>query len=131
VAGPARDKDGGKWLGRLDSHFGLRGFHPEVEFKKKEAVGFITRGLNRRDRLIIILHYCEELTVREIGETLGLSEAWVCQLYSRILLRLRFYLEKVLTESLQSTWFPGISFVPRYQLLCRGERSPVRGGGAP
>ena len=73
MAGPARDKDGGKWLGRPDSHFGLRGFYPEVEFKKKEAVGFITRGLNRRDRLIIILHYCEELTVREIGET------WVFQ----------------------------------------------------
>ena len=122
---------GAKWLCNLDSQVRLRGFDPEVEFKKKEAVEFITRGLNRRDRLIIILHYCEELTVREIGETLGLSEARVCQLYSRILLRLRFYLEKVLTGPLQSTWFPGISFVPRYQLLCRGERSPVRGGGAP
>ena len=128
-----RDDDGAKWLCNLDPLVGLMDFDPQVELKKKEVTGFIARRFNRRDRLIIILHYCEELTVPEIGETLGLSEARVCQLYLRILIRLRNHLEKVLTEFLQTTWFPGISFVSRYQLQFphRGGRSPSPGGGPP
>ena len=34
----------------------------------------VTKGLNRNERLIIILYYYEELTMKEIGNTLGLSE---------------------------------------------------------
>ena len=51
------------------------GFDYEVAFKKKEVREFITRRLNRRDRLIIILSCGEELTMREIGEALDLSES--------------------------------------------------------
>ena len=101
------------------------GFDYEVAFKKKEVREFITRRLHRRDRLIIILSCGEELTMREIGEALDLPEARVCQLHYRILLQLRFHLEKVLPKRL----------VSRYQLqlspFLRGDRAPSPAGESP
>ena len=55
---------------------------------------------SRKERLIIILYYYEELTMREIGETLSLSESRVCQLHSRIIIRLKSQLQNVQTELL-------------------------------
>ncbi len=95
-----RDNDGGKTMNKLDLLEDKKGLNPEVEFKKKEVTEFITRGLNRKERLIIILYYYEELTMREIGETLSLSESRVCQLHSRILIRLKSQLQNVQTELL-------------------------------
>ena len=37
----------------------------------------VTKGLNRNERLIIILYYYEEMTMKEIGATLDLSESRV------------------------------------------------------
>ena len=42
----------------------------------------VTKGLNRNERLIIILYYYEELTMKEIGATLDLSESRVSQMHS-------------------------------------------------
>jgi RNA polymerase sigma factor for flagellar operon FliA len=49
----------------------------------------VTKGLNRNERLIIILYYYEELTMKEIGSTLGLSESRVSQMHSSIVTRLQ------------------------------------------
>ncbi len=95
-----RDDDGSKSMRKLDLLEDKKGVNPEVEFKKKEVTEFITRGLNRKERLIIILYYYEELTMREIGETLSLSESRVCQLHSRIIIRLKSQLQNVQTELL-------------------------------
>ncbi|MHC5023336.1 MAG: sigma-70 family RNA polymerase sigma factor [Planctomycetota bacterium] len=46
---------------------------------------WITRGLPRRDQLIITLYYYEELTMREVGDALGISESRVSQLLDEIL----------------------------------------------
>lgn len=88
------DDDGSKSMRKIDLLEDKKGVNPEVEFKKKELTEFITRGLNRKERLIIILYYYEELTMREIGEALSLSESRVCQLHSRIIFRLRGQLQK-------------------------------------
>ena len=42
-----------------------------------------------RERLIIILYYYEELTMKEIGATLDLSESRVSQMHSSIVQRLQ------------------------------------------
>ena len=73
------------------------GFDYEVAFKKKEVREVIPLHI-RRDRLIIILSCGEELTMREIGEALDLSESRVCQLHSRIIIRLKSQMQKFQTE---------------------------------
>ena len=49
----------------------------------------MTKGLSRAERLIIVLYYFEEMTMKEIGATLDLSESRVSQMHSSILARLR------------------------------------------
>jgi RNA polymerase sigma factor for flagellar operon FliA len=49
----------------------------------------ITKGLSKNERLILILYYYEEMTMKEIGATLDLSESRVSQMHSAILDRLR------------------------------------------
>ncbi len=49
--------------------------------------------LPQRERHIIFLYYCEELTLKEISQILGISESRVCQLHARATSRLRAYLE--------------------------------------
>ena len=49
----------------------------------------LTKGLSRAERLIVILYYYEEMTMKEIGVTLDLSESRVSQMHSSILARLK------------------------------------------
>ena len=57
---------------------------PRVESRKTTLMRLVTKGLNRNERLIIILYYYEELTMKEIGATLDLSESRVSQMHSSI-----------------------------------------------
>ena len=93
-----KDDDGSKSMRKLDLLEDKKGLNPEVELKKKEVTEFLTRGLSRKERLIIILSFGEELTMREIGEALDLSESRVCQLHSRIIIRLKSQMQKFQTE---------------------------------
>jgi RNA polymerase sigma factor for flagellar operon FliA len=56
---------------------------------RKDVMEVLTKELTLRERLIMILYYFEELTMREIGLALDLSESRVCQLHSRIVARLK------------------------------------------
>ena len=49
--------------------------------------------LSKRERLIVILYYYEQMTMKEIGATLDLSESRVSQMHSSILLRLKAQLQ--------------------------------------
>jgi RNA polymerase sigma factor for flagellar operon FliA len=60
----------------------------EVEKTRKILEGALD-GLPDRDRLVIVLYYYEELTLKEIGETLGVSESRVSQIHTKAILRLR------------------------------------------
>jgi RNA polymerase sigma factor for flagellar operon FliA len=62
--------------------------------QRKDVKDLITRGLNRAERLIVILYYFEQMTMKEIGETLDLSESRVSQMHSAILDRLKGQLEQ-------------------------------------
>lgn len=46
-------------------------------------------SLPERERLVVTLYYHEELTFREIGEILDLSEGRICQLHAQAVARLR------------------------------------------
>ncbi len=45
--------------------------------------------LPERERLVVTLYYHEELTLREIGEILGLTEGRICQIHAQAVSRLR------------------------------------------
>lgn len=49
-------------------------------------------NLPERERTIVTLYYHEELTLREIGQVLNLSEGRICQIFKQIVARLRFLL---------------------------------------
>ncbi|TVQ62807.1 MAG: FliA/WhiG family RNA polymerase sigma factor [Phycisphaerales bacterium] len=62
---------------------------PLGEAQRRDIKNMITKGLSRAERLIVILYYYEEMTMKEIGETLDLSESRVSQMHSSILARLK------------------------------------------
>ena len=66
-----------------------KGEDPTNRLQRKDLMRMVTRGLNRNERLIIILYYYEELTMKEIGATLDLSESRVSQMHSAIIQRLQ------------------------------------------
>ena len=66
-----------------------KGEDPTRRVQKNDLMRLVTKGLNRNERLIIILYYYEELTMKEIGQTLDLSESRVSQMHSSIVQRLQ------------------------------------------
>jgi RNA polymerase sigma factor for flagellar operon FliA len=52
---------------------------------KQDVRDWVVQGLSRRNRLIVILYYYENMTMREIGETLSMSESRVSQLRGEII----------------------------------------------
>ena len=63
----------------------------ELEDLKDRLAGAIA-ALKERERLVITLYFHEELTLREIGKALGLTEGRISQILSRALGRLKEHL---------------------------------------
>lgn len=53
-----------------------------------ELAGAI-RQLPQREQLVLSLYYHEELTLKEIGKVMGITESRVCQLHARAILNLK------------------------------------------
>ncbi|RKY63245.1 MAG: RNA polymerase sigma factor WhiG, partial [Candidatus Latescibacterota bacterium] len=69
----------------------------EMEELLMEAI----RSLPERHREVIVLYYYEGLTLKEIGEVLGVSDSRVSQLHSEALLRLRAKIRRyMVTEAM-------------------------------
>jgi RNA polymerase sigma factor for flagellar operon FliA len=55
----------------------------------KDRIADAIARLPEREKLVIALYYYENLTLREIGEVLGVTESRISQLHTKAVLRLR------------------------------------------
>ena len=83
------DGEGEKDIREIDIIKDERSKNPVIEAQKRDLKSLLTKGLTRAERLIIVLYYYEEMTMKEIGATLDLSESRVSQMHSSIILRLK------------------------------------------
>lgn len=71
---------------------------PQRDLLAKEQLNMLSRAissLDQRDQLVLALYYQEELTLKEIGEVLGVTEGRVCQIHARALAKLRTIMEEM------------------------------------
>lgn len=76
---------------------------PVKELQSKETQRLLTEAIERlprRESLVITLYYYEGLTIREIGEILGVTPSRVSQLHTKSILRLRGRLGRLRTDLL-------------------------------
>jgi RNA polymerase sigma factor for flagellar operon FliA len=69
----------------------------EEEERKSLLRGTLNR-LPEQERLVVALYYYEQMTLREIGEALGISESRVSQVHTRAVERLRGRVERALAS---------------------------------
>ena len=83
------ETDSSKDVREIDVIEDQRQESPVRRLQKLDMKSLITKGLSRAERLIVVLYYYEEMTMKEIGMTLDLSESRVSQMHSSILARLK------------------------------------------
>lgn len=83
------ETDSSKDVREIDVIHDRKQENPLQQIQKDDLKVLITKGLSRAERLIVILYYYEEMTMKEIGTTLDLSESRVSQMHSSILARLK------------------------------------------
>jgi RNA polymerase sigma factor for flagellar operon FliA len=68
---------------------------PVREAQCSDLREFFIRGLSGTERQVLTLYYYENLSLREIGETLGLCESRVSQIHQGVLERLRERMDRI------------------------------------
>jgi RNA polymerase sigma factor for flagellar operon FliA len=66
--------------------------------QRADIAELIHKNLDEKERQVLFLYYYENLTMREIGQFLSLSESRVCQIHARIMDRLKEELKAQETE---------------------------------
>jgi RNA polymerase sigma factor for flagellar operon FliA len=92
---------GGDQISLIDTIEDTSGPDPESSLEQtelREALGEAIARLPEREKLVVTLYYYEELTLREIGEVLGVTESRVSQLHTKAVLRLKARLSGAMRE---------------------------------
>ncbi len=77
----------------------VQGHEEDIVYSETvDAVGNAIENLPEKERLVVTLYYYEEMTMKEIGQVLSISESRVCQIHSSAILRLHTRLKYVNAE---------------------------------
>ncbi|MBO6181066.1 FliA/WhiG family RNA polymerase sigma factor [bacterium] len=80
--------------------------NPHEAAEEKNVKSELQRALMRlpeRERVLMVLYYQENMTMKEIGETLNMSESRVCQLHAQGLMKLKNILNENRSERLNKS----------------------------
>ena len=65
-----------------------------AKHEMKDLMGTRMTELPEKEQLVLVLYYYEELTLKEIGEILDVTESRVCQIHTKAILRLKGKIER-------------------------------------
>ena len=92
-----QNDDGNKPISRLqtvEDSLITNQFNYVHQNEVKQLLAESVDQLPEKEKLVIVLYYYENLTLREIGEVLNVSESRVCQIHTKVVMRLRGHLMK-------------------------------------
>src|SRR5579862_5154877 len=89
------DGDQVSLLDTLEDPGSIRPAEALDETELRETLADAIARLPEREKVVITLYYYEELTLREIGEVLGVTESRISQLHTKAVLRLKARLSGV------------------------------------
>jgi len=75
---------------------------PETYAEQREMKRLLAeaiKSLPEQERLVLSLYYIEELTLKEVGKALGVTESRACQVHSKAILRLQTKLERMMAAA--------------------------------
>ncbi len=77
---------------------------PHERMEEQNVKSDLQKALQRlpeRERTLMVLYYQENMTMKEIGETMGMSESRICQLHAQAIMKLKNILNESRTTRLQ------------------------------
>lgn len=86
------DDSGGSSISMIDTVEDKNSPDPQGEFEAgelRQRLAEAIASLPEREKLLVALYYHENMTLKEIGEIICVSESRVCQLHAQAILRLR------------------------------------------
>lgn len=80
--------------------------NPQEQMEEKNVKQELERALKRlpeRERMIMVLYYQENMTLKEIGATINMSESRVCQLHAQAIMKLKNILSENRTSRMRQS----------------------------
>ena len=96
-------KESGEQQSLLDCLAGKADADPQTQIRLIELKEIIAKAIDtlpEKERLMVSLYYYEELTMKEIGAVLDITESRVSQIHSKAVLHLRTKLKSIISEEL-------------------------------
>lgn len=90
----------------IDTIQDTKSLNPQEKMEEKDVkneLEFALKRLPERERMIMVLYYHENMTLKEIGETIEISESRVCQLHAQAIMKLKNILSENRTERMKKS----------------------------